>query len=94
MPKNKVLSFWVIVLAIILLPPIYNNCEGSISSPEYPSSIYSTYAGSPTTRYDTKYALIYLVISVLPYEYYYSLRLSLIPILPRLFHYISIMPTT
>lgn len=56
--------------------------------------LYSTYAGSPTTRYDTKYALIYLVISVLPYEYYYSLRLSLIPILPRLFHYISIMPTT
>ena len=56
--------------------------------------LYSAYAGSPTTRYDTKYSLVYLVISVLPYEYYYSLRLSLIPILPRLFHYISIMPTT
>ena len=56
--------------------------------------LYSAYAGSPTTRYDTKYSLVYLVISVLPYEYCYSLRLSLIPILPRLFHYISIMPTT
>ena len=39
-PKNKVLSFWVNVSAIISSPPIYNNEVASIISPCSPLSIY------------------------------------------------------
>ena len=45
-PKNKVLSFYAIELAIMSSPPTYNNNVGSIDSPTVLLSVYNIYSGT------------------------------------------------